>query len=434
MLPRLKAALSRVLPRASFARSVSILVGGSATAQIITIGAMPIVTRLYSPAEIGVISLFVAFFGFWASTLSLRYEHALLIAENDKESHDVHRLAIILVVVMSVIGLPVLWGLKHSNTLEFGLLPDWAPMLAATIFICHGTFMVNRSWALRAGLIKSITKASVAKSAANATTRVGLGLFGSGVTGLFLAELAGACASMTRLAIATRRHFSHSRPDGFGIDRLTKIAKKYKKYPLIETPSTWLDSLTLTLPVPMMASLYGATAAGLFGLSRMVVAVPNSQIGTAVADVFQMELSKAVVERNGTQARTLFYSIMKKMALFGLIPLIGVLLFANWLMPLIFGQKWADAGQMAMIVAPWFYAALVVSPLSRSLSVLQAQEFKLIYDGFVLIALIAVFYVAKSSGLGLMWFLSLISVVNIIGYFIYAALLMHVVNRRIAFG
>jgi len=89
---------------------------------------------------------------------------------------------------------------------------------------------------------------------------------------------------------------------------------------------------------------------------------------------------------------------------------------------------------MAMIVAPWFYAALVVSPLSRSLSVLQAQEFKLIYDGFVLIALIAVFYVAKSSGLGLMWFLSLISVVNIIGYFIYAALLMHVVNRRIAFG
>ncbi|OJV59454.1 MAG: hypothetical protein BGO36_08140 [Burkholderiales bacterium 68-10] len=147
-----------------------------------------------------------------------------------------------------------------------------------------------------------------------------------------------------------------------------------------------------------------------------------------------MELSKAVVERNGTQARTLFYSIMKKMALFGLIPLIGVLLFANWLMPFIFGQKWADAGQMAMIVAPWFYAALVVSPLSRSLSVLQAQEFKLIYDGFVLIALIAVFYVAKSSGLGLMWFLSLISVVNIIGYFIYAALLMHVVNRRIAFG
>ena len=101
LLARLKALVNRLLPRASFAHKVSVLTSGTAAGQLITICAMPFVTRIYSPEQIGIVSLFLAFFGYWASTLSLRYEYALLVAEDDAESHWLHRVAIILVVVMS---------------------------------------------------------------------------------------------------------------------------------------------------------------------------------------------------------------------------------------------------------------------------------------------------------------------------------------------
>ena len=426
-----KTLIDRALPPHSFVRKVGMLAGGTAAAQVIGICAMPIVTRIYSPAQIGIVSLFLAFFGYWASTLSLRYEYALLIAQDDAESHLVHRVAVIVVAVMTLLGMPLLWLLQASNLFEFGLLPPWAPLIAGPIFLGFGLFMVSRSWALRAGLVRQITQASIARSAANAITRIGLGLAGGGVAALLVAELAGACVSMAKLAAATRRHFAASRPAQFTRGRLQAVARKYSKFPLLEAPSAWLDSLASTLPLPMVASLYGAEAAGWFGLARMLVSVPNSQLGSAVADVFQMELAKAVLERDGRRAHRIFYTLLKKMALIGLLPLLAVIVLAPWLMPWVFGDQWAAAGSAAAAIAPWLYAALIVSPLSRALSVLQAQELKLIYDVSALTLLTAAYFVAQSAGLGFIEFLLAISLAKVIGYVIYAVVLMKLIDRRI---
>ena len=428
---RLKSTLDRALPPNSFVRKVGTLAGGTAAAQVITICAMPIVTRIYSPEQIGIVSLFLAFFGYWASTLSLRYEYALMVAQDDAESHLVHRVAVILVVVMSFAGMPLLWLLQRTNVFEFGLLPRWAPLMAGPIFLGFGLFMVSRSWALRGGLVRPITQASIARSAANAAARIGLGLAGGGVAALFVAELAGACASMARLASAAKRHFASSRPAHFSRDHLLAVARKYAKFPLLEAPSAWIDALAMTLPLPMVASLYGAEAAGWFGLARLVVGVPNAQLGAAVADVFQMELAKAVLERDGQRAHRIFYALLKKMALLGLLPLLAVIELAPWLVPWVFGEQWAAAGRAAAAIAPWLYAALIVSPLSRALSVLQAQELKLIYDVSALTLLALAYVLAQLGGLGFIEFLLAISLANVTGYVIYAVVLMKLIDRRI---
>lgn len=184
----------------------------------------------------------------------------------------------------------------------------------------------------------------------------------------------------------------------------------------------------------MVASLYGAEAAGWFGLARMLVSVPNSQLGSAVADVFQMELARAVLERDGRRAHRIFYTLLKKMALIGLLPLLAVIVLAPWLMPWVFGDQWAAAGSAAAAIAPWLYAALIVSPLSRALSVLQAQELKLIYDVSALTLLTAAYFVAQAAGLSFIEFLLAISLAKVIGYVIYAVVLMKLIDRRIGRG
>ncbi len=431
MSSRIRQRLAEILPKNRIARSVIALTSGTAMAQLIGIGVMPVVTRLYSPADIGIISLFLSFSSFWAAALSLRYSYALLIAESDEESHAVHRLSILVTVLMALLGLPVLWALQRFDIFGFGLLPDAALIISVPVFIGQGMFLVYRSWALRAGMVPAIAKASVIRSAANAVTRVGCGLLGGGVSGLFAAEFAGACTSMLGLARATHRHFAASRPMTMAAERLHRVARKYAKFPLLETPSAWIDALSLALPLPMIVVLFGPEEAGWFGLARLIVSAPNSQIGAAVADVFQMELAKAILDKDAQRARSVFYQFLRKMALLGLAPLLGVILICPWAMPMVFGEHWLPAGYAAAAIAPWLYAALIVSPLSRLLSVLQIQEFKLLYDLSAISLLVATFFVAQWLALSFLQFLLLVSAANILGYIIYAAMLVWVMERKL---
>lgn len=421
--------LRRIFPQNRVANSIYLLAGSTAMAHIIIIATMPVVTRLYTPAEIGIASLFLSFFGFWASTLSLRYENAILIATNDEESHVVQRLASFLVIVMSMLSIPVLWLLQHFSILKFELLPSWTPLFVFPVLAGHGLFMVYRSWALRGGLVRPITHATIVRAAANAGTKLGWGFLGGGVVGLLSAELAGAFVSMFKLMQSTTRHFAASIPSRIGMQQLLTTGKKYRKFPALETPSAWMDSLALVLPLPLIASLYGAEAAGWFGLARLVVSVPNAQIGAAVADVFQMELAKAVLDNDGDRARSLFYSLLKKMALLGLIPLFGTILILPWVFPYIFGQQWDQAGSISAALAPWLYAAFVISPLSRALSVLQAQEWKLVYDISAIGLILTCFYIGKNFNLELIEFCILLSLLKMIGYGIYAVILVNLIGR-----
>src|SRR5690606_24418062 len=105
------------------------------------------------------------------------------------ESHLVQRLAVVLLVLMSLLAVPLIWALRQYDVLGFGLLPGYSPAVAGLVSLGSGGFMVYRAWALRANLIGCIARASMMRAAANALARVGLGLAGGGVLALFAAEI-----------------------------------------------------------------------------------------------------------------------------------------------------------------------------------------------------------------------------------------------------
>lgn len=430
MLSKLKSTVRRLFPQGSTADRIMLLAGGTATAQLIAICALPIVTRLYTPEQVGSVSLFLSFSAFWIIALSWRYEVALLVAKSDDESHVICRLAIGLVFLMSLIGVFLLWLLIKFNLLGFKFLPIWAPIIAAPIFIGQGVYMIYRSWVMRAGLINEITNTTIYRSGASALAKIGFGALGWGGAGLFAAELVAACVSVLKLYSVTTIHYFSSKPKNIDSKTLFLTGKQYCKFPLLETPSAWLDASAMLLPIPLIATLYGAEAAGWFGLARTVVTIPISQIGGAVADIFQIELVKAVLNHDMPRIRKIFYATIKKMALLGILPLIASVIILPWLMPIIFGSAWGQAGIAAAAIAPWFYAALIISPISRIFSVLQVQEFKLFYDIASITFLLLIFYFANAFGLTFIEFCIAISLTKLVEYIFYCALLIGLVEYK----
>src|ERR1700753_2219660 len=85
---------NRWLPPGGFARSVSILVGGTAMTQAIAVAASPVLTRIYRPSDFGVLQVFISLTGFVMVMAAGRYEFALLLPEDEQSAFDLLGVAI----------------------------------------------------------------------------------------------------------------------------------------------------------------------------------------------------------------------------------------------------------------------------------------------------------------------------------------------------
>ncbi|MCH8492481.1 MAG: oligosaccharide flippase family protein [Idiomarina sp.] len=398
-------------------RSFVILISGTASAQLITALSLPIVTRLYSPEMIGIISIFLAFFNFWNTTLTWRYEGALLICQNELEAYHVFRLGSALTFFMAFVGMIVLHILIEFSLLGFEELPKWTPIIALFSLLGFGLFMMYRSWALRLQLVPTISLATISRSAANSFARVIAGIFGAGVLGLFIAEILGSWSAL--ISIRTKIRKKIKAIPKWSYSRLRLVFSKYIKYAKYEMPSAILNQLSLALPVPIIASLYGVKAAGLYGLARLVYAIPNNQIGRSIGDIFHMEIGKLIRRKEMKKGFKLFIKLSFVLVFAAIFIFSLAVLFAPLLTEFIFGSEWRDMGQIIVLISPWMCASLIAGSMSRVLSALQKQEWKLIYDTLALVIVLLVFSIAKFNELELIGFIEILSYSMVFAYFIY---------------
>lgn len=91
--------------KSNFVRSISILAGGTAFAQGITVLAAPILTRIYTPSEFGVLGVFAALLGIIVVISSLRYELAIPLPKSDGAAANVLAVSLVCLLAVTVITL-----------------------------------------------------------------------------------------------------------------------------------------------------------------------------------------------------------------------------------------------------------------------------------------------------------------------------------------
>ena len=97
MIQRTKNAIRAMLPKNTFVYGVSLLVGGTAGAQMLTVLAAPLLTRLYSSEDFGLLSVYTSLLALIGVISSLRYELAIPLLEDDGEAAKVAVLSLIFV-------------------------------------------------------------------------------------------------------------------------------------------------------------------------------------------------------------------------------------------------------------------------------------------------------------------------------------------------
>jgi lipopolysaccharide exporter len=396
------------LTQRGFVRGVMVLVGGAAGAQAINAAISPVLTRLYAPDEIGLLGLYLVFISVGSIVLSMRYEQAIVVPAADGVAARLASVALWLILPMTVVVGSVLLAFITADIAGYGVLPAWSVPLAAVTLAAFGVSAVLRHWLLRMGRFDVIAGVLVGQSLGRGVSQVGLGAVGLGLPGLLVGEAIGRLLGLGRMLRVAMPGLRRAMQDPVSIPT-TRIAGGFAQFPVAGVPSSLLNALAFHIPTPLIAAAYGLPVAGFFSLVQRVLGVPLSVIGASVGDALLQRVSQHARDAPDQALRLFRLTALGLLAL--AVPLaVVVIVLAPLTFAFIFGEEWRFAGTLAAVMAPWYAAAVVVSPLSRVVLVYRGQATKLIYDVLSLGVAIASISLAASQGLApvmAVWYLSL---------------------------
>jgi O-antigen/teichoic acid export membrane protein len=382
--------IKNILPKGKFASSVSLIAGGTVFGQLLTVFVSPVLTRLYSPSDFGILAVFSSILGIFSLLSSLRYELAIPIAKDDIEALNVLVLCLFIIPFVGLITYVILKVFGSSiaeltNTYE---IQQYLWLVSIGV-LGRGIYNVFNFWAVRKKAFSRIAKTKITQGLARALTQLSLGIIGIGPVGLIIGQLIGESAGSWTLAHLAIRNDKNSSKD-FSLKKIFKIGKRFKRFPLFSSWSAIFNTIGVLIPVPILSGLFGTTVAGHYSLGNRLLQIPMQLIGQAVSQVFFSSAAEASRKKN---LPFLVEKIVIILFEFGL-PIISLLgLVAPELFSIFFGQTWKQAGIYVQWQIPWLIIIFITSPLSTVPLVLEKQSQESIFQTILMVSrLVSLFF------------------------------------------
>lgn len=338
----------------------------------------PLVTRLYSPSDVGLIGVFMAFVEFAVAGLALRYDLGIISARSEAEGDCLLATSLYLTLATSALASLLMHGFIRGGVLSFGELPSWSPFLAFLALIFSGGHQSVRYWLVSRGAYPALSRGLAAQGAGRALVPVALGPAGLGWVGLLAGELAGRLLGIGVIlgthAGALRRACRVPPP------RLRRaVLSRHRKLPAVVLPSTLVEAIGASILTPLIAWNFGAGPAGEFVLVSRMSWIPVGFIAASFADVFHARAAGAYGS-DPASVRVILRAMSLRLGIIALLVFVPIMVIAPLVAGPLFGREWARAGILMSVLAPFSMSALVVGPASRLLLVVNRSEFKLIVD------------------------------------------------------
>lgn len=381
------------LKKNTFLASVVTLTSGTAIAQAITVLASPIITRLYTPADMGLLANFTAITAILGVVATGTYDQAIVLPDDDKDANALVLLGGGIVIVFGVIVTIIFIFFNEFLVAIFNLrdIPNiWVYGIGFFVVLIGFDAILSRL-ATRRRQFKVQATTAVAQQVGMNGVKIGTGFLDMRTSGLLSATVLGYLVREIRL-IFTQRDFLFSKKNHPGFDGIKKVTVRYKKFPLFASWSSLLNTASTQLPVVMFASLFSAGIAGYYALSHRILSLPMSLIGKSVGQVFIERASKVRGDADGLKRIT--FEAYKKLFLIGFAIMSFVMFYGDILFPLVFGSEWLVAGQYAQWISIWLVFVFVASPLSNIYIVLEKQTEFLFVNIVMFISRIGVIFFA----------------------------------------
>jgi len=355
--------------QAEFVQSVVTLMTGTIIAQIIAYLVYPILTRIYSPAEMGELGFYMRMVAFIAAFATARYELALPIAKRDHHAFQLYRLsfriALVVLTAVTIVGMVyALFKPYQLSNFVFVLMTVVSAYIA--VWINLGT-----SWAIRTKEFRKISIQRIVNALSVNSLRLLFGLFSFGSLGLIFATMIGSLLSIFVFVINFAKLKRANLPFR-NKKRMRVMATEFKQFPKVNLPHALLD-LGVDLAISsFILAYYGKSVFGSYSHAYLMLRLPLLVIGQSIGQVFFNKCSSLINE--GKSCYPLLMKTLKTLFLLSIVPFTILFFWGEPIFEVVFGKEWGESGRFASLLAPYLMLNFLVSPVSSLPLVLGRQK------------------------------------------------------------
>lgn len=370
----------------NFITNVLKLVSGSVASQILAILLVPLITRIYSPDDLGVFQLFVSVSGILVIFSTFSYQFAIMLPKTEEDSANVVSLCSILVTVISLLTavIVIIFPDEIEHILNAPGISDYLIYLPVIVFF-NGLFFVQNYWLSRKIRFGIIAGSRVLNTLSTKVFQLAtpiwsvispLGLIAGYTIGYGLADLL-----MLKGAKEDIKVFKK-----VSIKRMKELAIQYKNFPLFSSWSTLANTISPQVPTFLLAYFYSTSVVGYYSLANQVVNMPMGLIGTAIQQVFFQKISEVKNGNEKGDMKIIVSEVYKKLILIGIFPMILLLILGEEIFTFAFGEGWHVSGTYVKILVPWIFLVFLSSPISTLYSVFEKQKVWLTFSMILLVS------------------------------------------------
>lgn len=395
-----------------FSKNVITLVTGTSIAQAIPIAISPILTRIYTPEDFGIYTLFLAITTVIGAISCGRYELAIMLPEKDEDAINLFALGLFLTTVISLVTLFVIVLFKDQillllNNDEIGNWLYFVPLVTFSV----GLFNLLNYFNIRIKKYKDLAKSTVIKSLVLAVFQLIVGFVTKGFAGLIVGQILSQISANLKL-------LKNIIKDKLLLAKISKEnikeqAKRYKKFPLFSVWGIMANTLSTQLTSILMSSLHTLSTLGIYALVQRVLGMPATLIGGSISQVFFQE---ATIEKQKT-GKTIksFSKTLKRLVFIGAPTFILIFFIIEELFAFVFGEEWRIGGTYAQILIPLFFIRFLSSTLSPILTIFEKQKYELYINVILLVSSVVSILIFKDF----IFFLSFYSGIMSLNYLIF---------------
>ncbi len=394
MLNRIKNAISK----SDYLRNILFQAFGNSFGQLIGILGIPILTRLYSPEGFATQSLFVQLATFITGFVTFRFEYLFQLTKNEDEQNDLLAFVIKFGLIFTALITFFIFVFERqladiklikSLGLYFYICPFFAYVLSLAIALQanaqrNGNFKTS-------GLSEIVGKASY--------VIIGVVLSQAlHTTGLLLTNIA---SSISKIIYLKPKHLLTK-------NKKTGIIRKLSKESTSLFVSHIFYTVTSASPIFFVSYKYGNYDLGNFSLVLATIFLPSGVLGLAIGQAYYKK--SAETHREKKSIADLWSTTLSKLIMIGAPIYLILALTSMYIYPIVFGEDWAVAGQIAIPFALAAFFQFISTPLDRTSIVVNVTKYLPIWHFFRAWTTILVFYVSIKENLSIIDFCTVLSI------------------------
>lgn len=394
-----------------FLKSIITLVSGTAAAHLITLAALPIISRLYSKEQFGELAVLMSSSGILAIIMTLKLEVALFNRSKRVEREAIVYSAIVLSLCF-LLTLTVIAFVFESSFLDFyknklsAFTLFFIPLAAFMIAL----FNVITNFVIVDKQFKHVAKVKVQRSLAQALLQFCFSIMS---IGLVVAETLSRAVGIFSLF---RKGLAEKELKTYKVETFIETIKINKRFLKFTSLAAFFNVAALQIPTLFIAANFSFSGAGIYLMTNRLVALPVNLIGQSMAQVYSSEFGTKKHEYNALIE--LFKRVVFKSFIFSSVIFILGALFSEWLIVIILGERWVQVSEFIIILTPMLIFQFSVTPISNTLNMLECQHLMLFWDFFRLSSVLFVTLVTISYNLDVEQFLVGYSIVLSLCYLI----------------